>query len=56
MKNKGLIFLILGLGISSGTQLINHFIVPVHEWAAVLLMILAAVFLIMAVYNVVIKK
>jgi len=41
MKKKSLLFLSLGLGICSGTTLINRFVVPIPDWLAIILMILA---------------
>jgi len=41
MKNKSLLFLSLGLGICSGTMLINRFVAPIPDWLAIVLMILA---------------
>lgn len=46
MKNKNLIYLILSLGISSGTGLINRFVVSIPNWLAIILILLSAIFLI----------
>lgn len=49
MHGKRISFLILGLGISSGTLLINRFVVPLPEWIAIGLALLAAIFIILFV-------
>ncbi|MFD3157310.1 hypothetical protein ACFIJ5_10680 [Haloimpatiens sp. FM7330] len=46
MKNKNLFYLILSLGISSGTMLINRFVISIPDWLAIVLMLLSAASLI----------
>lgn len=46
MKNKNLFYLILSLGISSGTIMTNRFVVSIPDWLAIILMMLSAVSLI----------
>ncbi|CAH2213478.1 hypothetical protein [Tepidibacter aestuarii] len=46
MKNKNLFYLILSLGISSGTILTNSFVISIPDWLAIVLMLLSAVSLI----------
>lgn len=46
MKNKNLIYLILSLGISSGTGLINRFVVSIPNWLAIILVLVSVMFLI----------
>ncbi len=48
---KRISYLILGLGISSGTMLINKFIVPLPDWAAIILALLAAIFIILFIFK-----
>jgi len=49
MKNKKLIFLALSLGISSGTHLINRFVVPIPNWLVIVLAMLAATSLVLSI-------
>ncbi|MCT4593063.1 MAG: hypothetical protein N4A57_02120 [Anaeromicrobium sp.] len=42
MKNKNLFYLILSLGISSGTILTNRFVGPIPDWLAIVFMVLSA--------------
>lgn len=45
MKNKNLFYLILSLAISSGTGLINSFVVSIPNWLAIVLILSSATFL-----------
>ena len=53
MKNKSLIFLVLGLGFASATLIIDNFI-EVPDWLAIVLMVLAIVF--MGAYIIMMRK
>lgn len=46
MKNKNLFYLILSLGISSGTILTNRFVVLIPDWLAIVLILLSVISLI----------
>jgi len=45
-KIKNLKYLTLGLGITSGTHLINRFVVPVPDWLAIVLALLSVTLII----------
>ncbi|RSK27557.1 hypothetical protein EJF36_12085 [Bacillus sp. HMF5848] len=47
MKNKNLIYLILTLGVSSGTMLTNSFIVTVPNWIGIVSIVIAVAFLVL---------
>ena len=49
MKNKSLIFLVLSLGISSGTSLINRFLVPIPNWLGIVLILISGISLIISI-------
>ncbi|MBS4539575.1 hypothetical protein GOQ27_13960 [Clostridium sp. D2Q-11] len=49
MKSRSLAFLILSLAISSGTSLIDRYIVPIPNWLSIVLIFLAATSLIYSI-------
>jgi len=56
MKNKNFIFLILTIGICSGTMLIERFIVSIPNWLGIILIILAIVFLIIFIFKSILSR
>jgi len=47
--NKKRVFLLFGLGITSGTILLDRFVVPLADWIAILLGLLAIVCFILSI-------
>lgn len=51
MKNKNSGLLLLVLAISSGTQLVNRFVVAIPDWLVRVLMILAVALLVIFIFK-----